>query len=151
MKYSHKLSDGVHILAYVKIYQDGDLSSQAIASSIESNPSLVRRLMSRLVAAGLLKSQPGAVAPTLARPAADISLLDIYRAIEDNQQLLHIDDKTNPQCIVGGNIQDTLNDIYQQIQSQSEQAMQDVSLQSIIDDILVREDKKRQSAANAKD
>ena len=142
MKYSHKLSDGVHILAYVDIYRDGDLSSQAIASSIESNPSLVRRLMSRLVKAGLLQSRPGVIAPALARPATEISLLDVYRAVEDNQQLLHIDDKTNPKCIVGGNIQDTLNGIYDQIQTSTEQAMQQVNLQGIIDDILVRESAK---------
>ncbi|MCQ3820802.1 transcriptional regulator, partial [Staphylococcus xylosus] len=41
MKFSSKLSDGVHILAYVDIYRNGDLSSAAIAGSIESNPSLV--------------------------------------------------------------------------------------------------------------
>ena len=139
MKYSHKLSDGVHILAYVSKYQDGDLSSAAIANSIESNPSLVRRLMAALVKAGLLETHPGVVAPRLARPAADISLLDVYRAIEGNQRLLHVDDKTNPRCIVGGNIQDTLNGIYDDVQRQAESTMAGVSLQQVIDDILVRE------------
>jgi len=142
MKFSHKLSDAVHILAYVNIYHDGDLSSQAIADSIESNPSLIRRLMSRLVKAGLLNSQPGTIAPTLARPAAEISLLDIYRAVEDHQRLLHVDEKTNPKCIVGGNIQETLNNVYAEIQSETEIAMQRVDLQAIIDDILVREQRK---------
>ncbi|MFD1433083.1 Rrf2 family transcriptional regulator [Lacticaseibacillus yichunensis] len=139
MKYSHRLSDAVHLLAYVDIYQDGDLSSNAIASSIESNPSLVRRLMSRLVKAGLLTSAPGKVDPKLARPASEITLLMIYRAAEDNQQLLHIDDKTNPQCIVGGNIQQTLDGVYDQIQKQAEQTMAGISLQGIIDEILTRE------------
>lgn len=139
MKYSHKLSDGVHILAYVDIFRDGDLSSTAIANSIESNPSLVRRLMSALVKAGLLETHPGVVAPRLARPAADISLLDVYRAIEGNQRLLHVDDKTNPSCVVGGNIQDTLNGVYADVQRQAEATMAGVSLQQVIDDILVRE------------
>lgn len=39
---------------------------------------------------------------SLARAPQDISLLDIYLAIEDHRNLLHIDDKTNPLCIVGG-------------------------------------------------
>ena len=50
MKYSHRLSDAVHILTYIgatEIVED-DLSSRAIAGSINSNPSLVRRLMSSL-------------------------------------------------------------------------------------------------------
>lgn len=112
MKYSHKLSDAVHILAYVYIYADGDLSSKAIASSVETNQSMVRRMMSNLVRAGLLNSQPGKVELSLAKAPQDISLLDVYLAIEDNHNFLHIDDKTNPLCIVGGNIQETLNDVY---------------------------------------
>lgn len=143
MKYSNKLSDGVHILAYVDICKDGDLSSNAIASSIESNPSLVRRMMARLKKFGLLESQPGIVAPKLGRPANKITLLDVYKAIEDNQNLLHVDEKTNPKCIVGGNIQDTLRGIYQNIQNEAEQSMAKVTLQSIIDDILVKEANKK--------
>lgn len=144
MKFSSKLSDGVHILAYVDICQDGDLSSNAIASSIESNPSLVRRMMSRLKKSGLLSSQPGKVAPKLGRRASDISLLDVYQAIEDNQKLLHIDEKTNPKCIVGGNIQKTLTNVYDQIQADAEKSMSKVTLQSIIDDILVNNKKKQE-------
>jgi len=139
MKYSHKLSDAVHVLAYIDIYADGDLSSAAIADSVESNPSLIRRLMSLLAQAGLLETQPGKVAPKLAKPAADISLLDVYRALDDQGPLLHVDEKTNPACIVGGNIQDTLNAAYQEVQAAAEAQMQAISLQSMIDDILVRE------------
>lgn len=147
MKYSHKLSDGVHILAYVDICADGDLSSAAIASSIESNPSLVRRLMARLVKAGLLKSQPGAVAPVLGRPAAAISLLDVYHAVEDNHDLLHVDETTNPQCIVGGNIQDTLNVAYTDVQAAAERKMATITLQQLIDGILLRETARQQKEA----
>ncbi|MFC6170827.1 Rrf2 family transcriptional regulator [Loigolactobacillus jiayinensis] len=138
MKYSHKLSDAVHILTFVEICKDGDPSSNTIASSVESNPSLVRRLMSLLVKANLLTSQPGKVATKLARPAETITLLDVYQAIEDNQQLLHVDEKTNPRCIVGGNIQDTLNVVYDHVQQAAENSMNQVTLQAIIDDILVR-------------
>lgn len=143
MKYSSKLSDGVHILAYVDICQDGDLSSNAIASSIESNPSLVRRMMARLKKSGLLMSQPGKIAPKLSRDASKISLLDIYRSIEDNHNLLHVDEKTNPKCIVGGNIQKTLTKAYEKVQSDAENSMAQISLQNIIDDILINNEKKQ--------
>ena len=142
MKYSHKLSDAVHILAYVDIYANGDLSSKAIAASIEANQSMVRRMMSKLVKAGLLNSQPGKVEVSLARAPQDISLLDIYLAIEDNRNLLHIDDKTNPLCIVGGNIQETLDDVYSKVQQDAEASMASHSLQEIIDRILELEKHK---------
>lgn len=142
MKYSHKLSDAVHILAYVDIYANGDLSSKAIAASIEANQSMVRRMMSKLVKAGLLNSQPGKVEVSLARALQDISLLDIYLAIEDHRNLLHIDDKTNPLCIVGGNIQETLDDVYGKVQQDAEASMAAHSLQEIIDHILELQEQK---------
>ena len=54
MKYSYKLSNAIHILTYVDIYKNDDLSSARIAASIEANASVVRNLMSKLKKAGLL-------------------------------------------------------------------------------------------------
>lgn len=142
MKYSHKLSDAVHILAYVDICQGDDLSSAAIARSVESNPSLIRRLMSLLSQAGLLQTQPGKIAPKLGKPATEITLLDIYNALDDDRLLLHVDEKTNLQCPVGGNIQATLDEAYQRVQDAAEQQMREISLQSLIDDLLVRASQK---------
>lgn len=99
--------------------------------------------MSRLKKAGLLQSAPGKVAPKLSRKPSEITLLDVYRAIEDNQNLLHVDEKTNPKCIVGGNIQDTLREVYQKVQNDAEESMSQVSLQDIIDGILLNNEKKK--------
>lgn len=137
MKYSHKLSDAVHILSYVEIYHDADLSSSAIALSIESNASLIRRLMASLVRGGLLETRPGSVSPKLTRPADEITLLDVYNAIEVDHNFLHVDEKTNPNCIVGGNIQSALDKAYNQVQNDAERSMQEITLASIIDDILI--------------
>ncbi|HJE45843.1 Rrf2 family transcriptional regulator [Levilactobacillus namurensis] len=142
MRYSHRLSDAVHILAYVEIYRDGDLSSQAIAASVESNPALVRRLMGALRQAGLLATQRGSAQPHLLRDPATISLLDIYRAVEPDGDLLHVDDRTNPQCIVGGNIQETLRGAYQQVQRAAENQMAQITLAELISEIQVRERKR---------
>ena len=48
MKHSYKLSDAIHILTYVDIYKNDDLSSARIAASIEANAIDVRNLMSTL-------------------------------------------------------------------------------------------------------
>jgi len=145
MRYSHKLSDAVHILAYVEIYHDDDLSSTAIARSVESNPGLVRRLMAALRTAGLLATQRGTATPEVMRDPADISLLDIYQAVETDDNLLHVDDKTNPQCIVGGNIQETLREAYASVQAAAESQMAAITLASLIADIWQRERQKTQS------
>lgn len=142
MKYSHKLSDAIHILAYVDIFQDGDLSSQAIAGSIESNPSLVRRLMSLLVKADLLATKPGTIAPKLARPAEQITMLAVFQALDTDQRLLHVDEKTNPDCLIGSNIQATLDAAYDQVQKAAEAEMATITLDQIIAEILERNAQK---------
>ncbi len=142
MKYSYKLSDAIHLLSYLKIYQDGDLSSKAIAGSIESNPSVIRQLMSDLRKAGLIDTRKGAAAPTLAKDPKNISLLEIYQAINMDHDLLHVDPKTNPQCIVGGNIQNTLNSFYNEIELAAFTKMSQITLQDVIGDILKRNNSK---------
>ena len=92
--------------------------------------------MSLLVKADLLESRPGTIAPKLARPAEQISVLDVYQALDTDQQLLHIDEKTNPQCLVGANIQSALNDAYDQVQKAAEDQMAQIKLAVIIADIL---------------
>lgn len=139
MKYSHKLSDAVHIMAYIEICKGQILSSSEIAKSINSNPSLVRRLMMYLTRDGLLITQKGIAQPILARDSDEISLFDIYSAITDEHNLLHVDDKTNPDCLVGGNIQSVLESEYSKVQNAAESEMKKISLKGIIDGILVRQ------------
>lgn len=131
MRYSYKLSDALHIMTYIDLYPEGDLSSAAIANSIEANPSVVRGTMARLKKAGLLNNQPGVAKASLARPAEEISMLDVYQAVADNTDLLHVDPHTNPKCPVGANIQATLEEKYDLIQQAAEAQMAQISLASI--------------------
>lgn len=132
MKYSTKLSDAVHIMAFIEINHDFDLSSTAIATSIQTNPAFVRQIMMKLRKAGLMSSVTGHAKPSLAKPAEQITLLKIYKAVEGDKPLLHLDTHTNPECGVGVNIQLALLDYYQEIQKMAEEHMNQISLQDII-------------------
>ena len=59
MKYSTRVSDAVHILAFIALDPKGSLSSGSIAESIHTNPGCVRQLMSSLRKADLLFSIKG--------------------------------------------------------------------------------------------
>ena len=132
MKYSTKLSDAVHIMAFIAIHQEYDLSSAVIADSIQTNPAFVRQIMMKLKKAGLMSSVNGHAKPSLAKPAEEITLLDIYKAVEGSKPLLHLDPHTNPDCGVGVNIQLALQDYYSEIQKGTETHMSGISLQDII-------------------
>ena len=133
MKYPTRLSDAVHILAFIALYPDCDLTSNKLAESIQTNPAYVRQLMSALRKGGLLVSVKGHPRPTLAREPEKITLLDAYRAVEGNKPLLHQDIHTNPACGVGVNIQLVLRDCYDLVQARAEEAMRSITLQEILD------------------
>ena len=132
MKYPTRLSDAVHILAFIALYQDCDLTSNKLAESVQTNPAYVRQLMSALRKGGLLISVKGHPRPALAREPEKITLLDVYRAVEGNKPLLHQDIHTNPACGVGMNIQLVLRDCYDLVQARAEEAMRSITLQEIL-------------------
>ncbi|MDD6431893.1 MAG: Rrf2 family transcriptional regulator [Lactobacillaceae bacterium] len=135
MRYSYKFSDAIHLLTYLVIYRDGDRSSKAIANSIEANPSAVRKMMADFRQADLLVTQSGRAQPTLAKSPATITLLDIYLALKMDHNLLHVDPATNPNDLVGREIQPALTDYYQQIQTAAFQKMATITLANVVDRI----------------
>ena len=132
MKYSTKLSDAVHILAFLALHPGTELTSNKIAESVHTNPAYVRQLMSSLRTGGLLTSVKGHPRPALAKGLRQITLLDAYRAVEGEKPILHQDTHTNPSCGVGMNIQLVLADCYQEIQAAAERKMRDITLEEII-------------------
>lgn len=135
MKYSTKLSDTVHVMVLIAINQEKSLSSASIAESVHTNPGFVRQLMLKLKKAGLMTSVAGHARPSLSKPADQITLLDIYKAVEGDKPLLHLDTHTNPDCGVGINIQLSLQGFYNEIQKAAEEKMNTITLQDIIDTI----------------
>ena len=132
MKYSTKLSDTVHVMVLIAINQENSLSSASIARSVHTNPGFVRQLMLKLKKAGLMNSVAGHARPSLSKPADQITLLDIYKAVEGEKPLLHLDTHTNPDCGVGINIQLSLQEFYNEIQKTAEDKMNTITLQDII-------------------
>mgnify|MGYP006066244573 FL=1 len=133
MKYSTKVSDAVHILAFIQLNPTGSLSSDSIAKSMHTNPGCVRQLMSTLRKAGLLSSIKGRPRPSLAKEPSSTTLLDVYKAVEGGKPLLHLDTHTNPECGVGVHIQLSLQDYFDQIQKTAEEEMRHITLQDILD------------------
>lgn len=144
MKISTRFSDSIHILAFINIYKGKvPLTSNTLASSIETSPVVVRRLMSALSKAGLINTKHGVAEPELAADPNDISLYDIFLAIEGDAPLFTIDERTNPECIVGGNIQEILNEFYNQAETAAKAKLAATSLEDVIETIKVKHAQKK--------
>jgi len=99
----------VHILTLLEQGRGEPVTSEYIASSVNTNPSLIRRLLGMLAGAGLTTAQLGTGGGALlARPASEITLLDVYRAVDDGELFAMHRERPNPACPVGRNIQAAL-------------------------------------------
>src|SRR3954466_5250611 len=99
----------IHILTMLEQSRGEPVTSEYLAGSVNTNPSLIRRLLTQLARAGLTTSQMGTGGGALlARSAQDITLLDVYRAIDETQGVLPLHPSPNPRCPVGRNIQTVL-------------------------------------------
>ncbi|WP_375448060.1 Rrf2 family transcriptional regulator [uncultured Fibrella sp.] len=109
-----------HIVSFVR-YVEGVgtlVTSEEIAGVINTNPVIVRRILKELRAAGLVTSTRGKTGGyQLGRSANDMSLLDIFLAVEGDRvdffSLAHRDNK--PGCsAIANSIQQTLHPIFAQ-------------------------------------
>ncbi len=102
----------MHALALIEHLPEHRLTSEMIANSVGTNPSFVRRVLAMLSHAGLVHSASGIAGPRLARTAAKISLLDVYRAVDmEDEHRLAVHEEPNPRCVVGRHIQEALDTV----------------------------------------
>lgn len=81
MKSANPLSDALHVMAHL-VGQDGPRTSEQLATCLPTHPVVIRRLLSQLAKAGLVRSVRGhGGGSQLARDAATITLHDIYLAV----------------------------------------------------------------------
>ena len=119
----------VHILAYLAFRKDTAVASAEIASSVDTNPVVIRRLLASLVKAKLVNAHKGATGGfALATPAAEISLLDIYHAVEPHP--MHGLDRFAPnrKCPVGARIEQLLHGVFDKAPAAMEAELGQVNL-----------------------
>ncbi|WP_010581193.1 Rrf2 family transcriptional regulator [Liquorilactobacillus vini] len=146
---NNRVSDLLHILVYIKMHDHDKLTSDLIASSLNTNPSLARRMMSQLRKAGLLETTQGAAAPKLAKDPQEITVLDVYLATCPEAPLLKVDHNTSKKCAVGNTVPVVLNKYYLDIQSAAEAKMRQITLQDIINDVEMSIEHHQRALASA--
>ena len=120
-------SIAVHVLSLLN-RDDLPKSSKFLADSVGVNPVVIRNVTGLLRQAGLLHTRRGVAGAWLTRPAEQISLLDVYRAVHAPETVLKIHRKPNPSCQVGARIQGVLDGVFSQAQVAMEAELARVSL-----------------------
>lgn len=141
MSISSRFSVGIHILALIELNKDGINSSEFLAGSVNTNPTLIRKIIGMLKKAGLVEVHPGIAGAKLAKDPSDITMLEVYKAVNvvQEKELFSIHDNPNTACLVGRNIQDTINPLFTAAQLALEKNLEDVTLKDVIKDISNKE------------
>lgn len=106
MRVSTQFPMAVHILLMVAGFPDAKITSEAAAESAGCNPVIIRNIFAKLRNAGLLNTKSGKGKTELARTPEDITLWDIYTAVESDatDELFKFHQNTSDTCPVGSNI-----------------------------------------------
>jgi Rrf2 family protein len=131
----------VHILTLIARGEGQPVPSEYIAGSVNTNASLVRRLLSQLTRAGLTTSQMGTGGGALlARPADQITLGDVYRALDEGEIFALHREQPNPACPVGRNIQSVLEARFRAAARAMEQELDRTTIADAAGEIGLREE-----------
>jgi Rrf2 family protein len=80
---NNQFSVAVHIMTALGDLPGEEVTSAPVTASVGAHEALVRRVLSKLVKAGLVRASRGRNGhSSLAKPANRISLLDIYKAVD---------------------------------------------------------------------
>jgi DNA-binding IscR family transcriptional regulator len=135
---STQFSVAIHILCFLEFFNSSRITSELLATSVNANPAVIRRLMRKLTQAGFIVSTLGTNAKiTLARPANQLTLLDVYRAIvkKEHDDLFMIHKNTNLNCPVGSKIPNLLNGTYTQVQATLEKELSVITIEKLVKNI----------------
>ena len=124
----------VHVLVMLAKSSDGNLKSEYIAESVNTNAVVIRRLLCQLSQANLVISQTGASGGTrLAKRAQEINLNEIYTAVSTGEVFALHRQKPNQDCPVGKNIEAVLCNLQKEIDKAIESKLSQKTLQNVLE------------------
>ncbi|KWR88869.1 Rrf2 family transcriptional regulator [Cupriavidus sp. IDO] len=135
MSTSSRFAVAVHILTLLAGASE-PLPSSLIAGSVGTNPALIRRLIGQLTEAGMVSTTMGSTGgAALARPAQDITLLEVFRAVETTALITLHQSAPNPACMVGREITGALRKVADQAQAAMDDALAGITIAGMLADV----------------
>jgi Rrf2 family protein len=125
-----------HIMAALGFGDGQEIASGALAMSVNTDPSFVRKSLSKLAKAGLIRTKRGKNgASVLARPPKRITLLDIYRASEAPRTFAIHSYPADKRCMVSCNIKEELTTVLMRGQASFEKTLSRITLADLVREI----------------
>ena len=138
-----RFSSAIHTLIMIA-GAETPMTSDQIAESDGTNASYIRKITGMLKKQGIIDSRQGISGFTLLVEPEKLSLLRIYQAIAETEEVHVFDLHQNPndECIVGRHIQPVLTDVFRGIEEKAEQELKNTSLADCLQKMKTEIDKE---------
>ena len=136
MKISSRFTIAVHILLCILLFKGEKITSNFLAGSIQVNPVIIRNILIQLKKAGIIIVKRGVGGISINKKIEDITLLDIFEAVESlDGKLFSFHQKPNSKCPVGKNINKILEPKLDNIQNAMEKELEKTTLKDIFNSL----------------
>jgi Rrf2 family protein len=133
MSTSSRFAVAVHVLTLMAWADDEPLKSEQVADSVNTNAVVIRRILCELAESKLVVSQSGSMGGSkLARQPEQITLLDIYEAVENRGVFSLHRHPPNRDCPVGVNIGTVLNEVLDEVDSAVERVLANITIKDVV-------------------
>ena len=137
MQITSKFTVAVHILTCIDIF-GGQMrvTSDFLSGSTGVNAVIVRNVLGQLRNAGIVETRQGSGGAHLAKALDEITLYDIYKAVDcvDDEGLFHFHENPNAECPVGRNIHKAMDNRLQTAQAALENELKSTTLAQVVSD-----------------
>lgn len=137
MQITSKFTVAVHILTCIDIFGGKmRVTSDFLSGSTGVNAVIVRNVLGQLRTAGIVETRQGSGGAHLAKALDEITLYDIYKAVDcvDDEGLFHFHENPNAECPVGRNIHKAMDDRLQTAQAALENELKSTTLAQVVAD-----------------
>lgn len=138
MRPNTQFAIAIHILSLLAQAGGEQQTSAEMASSVNTNPAFLRRILGDLQRAGMVESQPGVSGGwRLRRAPEDINLLTVFRAVDEGH-LLAMHERPNTNCPIGSVIQSTLETYFGEAEAAFEATLARQTLAQVVETAVQR-------------
>lgn len=137
MQITGKFTVAVHILTCIEIFGDRmRVTSDFLSGSTGVNAVIIRNVLGQLRKAGIVITRQGSGGANLAKPLDEITLYDIYKAVDcmDDNGLFRFHENPNANCHVGRNIHKAMDKKLFAVQNAMENELKKIMLSDIVSD-----------------
>jgi len=133
MSTSSRFAVAVHVLTLMAWSDEECLKSDQMAVSVNTNPVVIRRMLCELAEDKLVFSQTGSTGGSrLARSPEQITLLDVYRAVESAGVFSLHPKHPNRGCPVGSSIGTVLEEVRTEVDSAIEHVLAGITIGDVV-------------------